>query len=163
MKMSRRARRMARQHRRGRLPGLNLVSLMDIFTILVFFLLVNSSDTSSLQGNKDLQLPLSTASAAPRETLVVSVGGGRVLLQGRAVAELGVGGEGPIAPLHAALQALAGPAQGADTGREITVRGDRAIPYRQLKRVLATCRAAGFARISLAVTQRGKGDDHPGG
>lgn len=52
-----------RQHRRGRLPGLNLVSLMDIFTILVFFLLVNSSDTSSLQGNKDLQLPISTASA----------------------------------------------------------------------------------------------------
>lgn len=73
------------------------------------------------------------------------------------------GGEGPIAPLQAAMREAAGPVPEADTGREITVRGDRAIPYRQLKRVLATCRAAGFVRISLAVTQRGKGDDHPGG
>ena len=48
MKLSRRAKRMrrhySRMHRGG---GLNLVSLMDIFTILVFFLMVNSSDVNA--------------------------------------------------------------------------------------------------------------------
>ena len=49
MKMSRRAKRMDRHHRRNKGNAvLNLVSLMDIFTILVFFLLVNSGRLNAL-------------------------------------------------------------------------------------------------------------------
>jgi len=46
MQKSHRAARMDRRHKRGKKAGvaLNLVSLMDIFTILVFFLLVNSTN-----------------------------------------------------------------------------------------------------------------------
>ena len=58
MAKSARAKRMAKHHRRNKGKGtLNLVSLMDIFTILVFFLLVNSSDVQTLPNAKDLQLP----------------------------------------------------------------------------------------------------------
>ncbi|MCH8101169.1 MAG: biopolymer transporter ExbD, partial [Proteobacteria bacterium] len=43
MVKSGRAKRMEKHHKRNKAMGtLNLVSLMDIFTILVFFLLVNS-------------------------------------------------------------------------------------------------------------------------
>ena len=62
MQMSRRALRMERHHKRHRSRGgLNLVSLMDIFTILVFFLLVNSSEVQTLPNAKDLELPESIA------------------------------------------------------------------------------------------------------
>lgn len=56
MKQSLRAKRMAKHHRRlNQAPKMNLVSLMDIFTILVFFLLVNSSDVEVLQTDKSIK------------------------------------------------------------------------------------------------------------
>ena len=62
MEMSQRAKRMERRNEKGkRTVALNLVSLMDIFTILVFFLLVNSSQVEVLPNAKDLQLPQSIA------------------------------------------------------------------------------------------------------
>ncbi len=58
MKTSRRARRMQRHYGRMHRPGgLNLVSLMDIFTILVFFLMVSSSDVKVMQNTADVPLP----------------------------------------------------------------------------------------------------------
>ena len=62
MKASMRARRMARNHRRMKTPSkLNLVSLMDIFTILVFFLMVNNGDVEVLQADNSIELPESVA------------------------------------------------------------------------------------------------------
>ncbi len=72
MKKSTRAIRMDRRHKRHQnVPTINLVSLMDIFTILVFFLLVNSSNTQQPPGNKSIELPESVAEQLPKETLVV--------------------------------------------------------------------------------------------
>jgi biopolymer transport protein TolR len=65
---------MGATHRRlGRNAGLNLVSLMDIFTILVFFLLVNSTDAESLPSAKSIKLPESVAQQKPKETLIIMV------------------------------------------------------------------------------------------
>ena len=79
LKMSHRAKRMDKMHRRNKSGGLNLVSLMDIFTILVFFLLVNSSSTQQLPSSKDIQLPKSVAEALPKETLVLVISNNDVL------------------------------------------------------------------------------------
>jgi len=50
MKQSARAQRLAKHHKRfNSSPKLNLVSLMDIFTILVFFLIVNQSEVRVLE------------------------------------------------------------------------------------------------------------------
>ena len=57
MNKSKRAKRMERHHARRKQPALNLVSLMDIFTILVFFLLVSSSNVHQLPKKKDINLP----------------------------------------------------------------------------------------------------------
>jgi len=163
MKMSRRARRMERGHKRkSRTPGFNVISLMDIFTILVFFLLVNSSDVEVLPSAKSIQLPESMAAEKPRETLVVMVTEREILLQGRRVATIEQalrGAETQIGLLDAALREqadrrLVKPVDRGPAGREITIMGDKDIPFRLLKRVMLTCTKAGFGRISLSVVQK---------
>ncbi|MFT5083864.1 MAG: biopolymer transport protein ExbD, partial [Lentisphaeria bacterium] len=88
LEVSRRARRMERHHKLRKQSPLNLVSLMDIFTILVFFLLVNSSSSHQLPSNKDLKLPTSTAKKVAEETLIIAITKTEILVQGHKVAEL---------------------------------------------------------------------------
>ena len=72
MRESRRMKRMERN--RKRVTGLNLTSLMDVFTILVFFLLANSSSSEVLATPKQIKLPDSVVETKPRETIVILVG-----------------------------------------------------------------------------------------
>ena len=82
MKNSRRMKRMSRN--RQMVTRMNLTSLMDVFTILVFFLLVNSSSTEVLETPKQITLPASVVEDKPRETVVIFTAGiGVVLLLGR--------------------------------------------------------------------------------
>ena len=85
---TRRARRMDRNHKLNKRVGLNLTSLMDIFTILVFFLLITSSSAPQLPNSKDIKLPTSVAEKVPEETLVIAVTDKDILVQGRRVASV---------------------------------------------------------------------------
>jgi biopolymer transport protein TolR len=157
--MSNRAERMQRHHRRkGRSGGLNLVSLMDIFTILVFFLLVNSTEVETLPSDRGLTLPDSVSRELPRETVVVAVTLDDILVQGRKVASVAevLATEGTVIPaLEEALrQQHARALRGSVEGAEVTIMGDRELPYRLLRRIMATCTEADYARLSLAVNQR---------
>jgi biopolymer transport protein ExbD len=163
MQMSARARRMERRNERGSRPVmLNLVSLMDIFTILVFFLLVNSSEVEVLPNARDIQLPESVAEEKARENVVVMVTSDQILLQGRPVATVAdvLARDTLVIPaLEAALRqqtdrVLRTQARTDASSREVTIMGDRELPYLLLKRVMATCTAAEYGRISLAVMQR---------
>jgi len=159
MKMSRRTKRMERQHKRsGGRVGLNLVSLMDIFTILVFFLLVNSSDGEVLPTLKSVELPESVSEEEARDTVVIMVSAADVRVQGRIVASiddlLQADGNTPSALLQA-LKTANPIEQGSDAPRrEATIMGDRSIEYRLLRQVMASCTEAGFSRVSLAVLQK---------
>ena len=89
MVKSGRAKRMNKHHKRHKqTTGLNLVSLMDIFTILVFFLLVNSSDVQTLPNTKDLQLPESIAETKPEETVVILIGERDIRSEGTPIASI---------------------------------------------------------------------------
>lgn len=163
MKMSRRAQRMERHHKRsGGRSVINLVSLMDIFTILVFFLLVNSSDGEVLPTLKSVELPESISEEKPRQTVVVMVSGENILVHGKVVASVQQLLQQPQSTspqLRQALdeinsRALRTAAHDDASRREATIMGDREIPYRLLKKVMATCTEAGFGRISLAVLQK---------
>lgn len=158
-----RAARMERHHKRHkRSTALNLVSLMDIFTILVFFLLVNSSEVQTLPNAKDLVLPESIAEERARETVVILVSGQDLLVQGRVVGsvpEIMARDEVIIPELRAALQrqaerALRQNAEGDIENREVTIMGDKEIPYSLLKKVMATCTDADYGQLSLAVLQK---------
>jgi biopolymer transport protein ExbD len=162
MVKSRRAKRMDRHHKRGKSAPLNLVSLMDIFTILVFFLLVNSSDVEVLPNAKDVQLPESIAEEKAKETVVIVIGEEYIIVQGTPVAKvsdvLALRGN-DIPELRQALlsqndRVLRREAQDDIAGREVTIMGDKDIPYRLLKKVMATCTQSDYGQISLAVLQK---------
>lgn len=158
-----RAARMDRHHARHKKgAALNLVSLMDIFTILVFFLLVNSSDVEVLPNAKDVQLPESIAEQKARETVVVLVTEEELLVQGRVVARIAdvMASDDLIIPgLRQALVAqtdrvLRQEARDDVENREVTIMGDKELPYRLLKKVMATCTDADYGQLSLAVMQK---------
>ncbi len=161
MKASRRAQRMAQHYARSRRsPAFNVISLMDIFTILVFFLLVNTSEVEVLPNAKDIALPESVAETKPRESVVVLVTGEQVLLRGKPVvtlADIQQAASGDIQLLRHALQREADqipPKSPQDPGREVTIMGDKTIPYTVLKKVMLSCTRAGFSQISLSVIQK---------
>ena len=154
---------MDKHHKRNKGAGtLNLVSLMDIFTILVFFLLVNSSDVETLPNTKDLQLPESIAEEKAKETVVILIGEEDIIVQGQPVAKvddvMAIKGN-DIPALREALvsqndRVLRREAQDDVAGREVTIMGDKEIPYRLLKKVMATCTQSDYGQISLAVLQK---------
>jgi biopolymer transport protein ExbD len=160
---SNRAKRMDRRHKRSKgATALNLVSLMDIFTILVFFLLVNSAEVEVLPNAKDLQLPESIAEQKAEETVVILVSETEILVQGTPVLtieEAMARDSSVLEPLKAALQSqndrvLRKAADAEIAQRAVTIMGDRDIPYRLLKKVMRTCSDADYGRISLAVLQK---------
>jgi biopolymer transport protein ExbD len=73
---------------RVKITKMNLTSLMDVFTILVFFLLVNSGSVEVLDAPKEVQLPESKVEAKPRETVVIFVSPEEVLVQGESAARV---------------------------------------------------------------------------
>jgi biopolymer transport protein ExbD len=163
MMLSPLARRAARKERNKSLVDLNLVSLIDIFTILIFFLLANASEVEVLPSTKAVRLPESTAEQAPKETVVVVVSDQDILVQGRKVASVPevMKAEGDlIEPLKAELDYHAGRQlirKDKETqSKAITIMGDKEIPYRLLRKVMVTCARANYGDISFAVTQKGK-------
>ena len=163
MKQSMRAKRMARNHKRMKNSAkLSLVSLMDIFTILVFFLMLNASDVQVLDNHKSVTLPESVAEAAAEETLLLLVNQQDVILQGRKVADVAdvlALADDNIPALAEELTYQAGKSTSQNSGEEesqdiaraITIMGDESVPYQLLKKIMQTCAAAGYTNISLAV------------
>ena len=160
MRNSRRLKRMSRN--RVKIAKMNLTSLMDVFTILVFFLLVNSSDVETLPNTKDLELPESIAEEKAKETVVILIGKEDILVQGTPVASIddvmAIKGN-DIPALREALlsqndRVLRREARDDIAGREVTIMGDKDIPYRLLKKVMATCTQSDYGQISLAVLQK---------
>ncbi len=163
MNKSRRAKRMEKYLVRSRKSSLNLISLMDIFTILVFFLLVSSSSVQQLPKKKDLHLPTSIAKKVPAETLIISVSKDKIMVQGRQVALINStkkGSELIIEELKKELKfqysksAEIKTPDGKIKGKAVTILGDENIQYDLLKKILATCREANYTQIAFAALQK---------
>jgi biopolymer transport protein ExbD len=159
MKTSRRARRMAKHHDRTlkRNAMLNMVSLMDIFTILVFFLLVNATSTEILPSPKNILLPEAAAEKLPTLNLVIAVDERSIRLQGKPVALVKDAldpGQRTIKPLFEALRREASDNSDVSVEQGVTIMGDREIPYGLLKKIMLTCAGAQYTNISFAVSQK---------
>lgn len=153
-----------RAERRGRNQGaldMNLVALIDIFTILIFFLLSSAAGVEMLPSHKAVKLPESLSQSAPRETVVVVVSASEILVEGRRVASVAeaMASQGDvIAPLAAELRMHAGRtvvrAENAAKGRALTIMGDKAIPYALLRKVMTTAARSNYVDVSFAVSQK---------
>ncbi|OUR60227.1 RNA polymerase subunit sigma-70 [Bermanella sp. 47_1433_sub80_T6] len=160
---SAKVKRQARKARRTKKDAtLNLVSLMDIFTIMVFFLMMNQSDVE-VMNNDDITLPDSVTQAQPLNTVNLMVSGSDIIVQGRLVASvkdvLAMPLDQELIPeLQKELTYLASKTQASATelelGRPITIMGDKGIPYKVLKRIMATCQKAKYTQISLAAQKK---------
>ena len=152
--------RRQRQEKSRRRPTLNLVALMDVFTILVFFFLVHSTDGAPEVHSELVNLPESIADLQPRDTPVVMITRDNILVQGEAVVAVDAAmhaSRGGIKALHTALQAQLAPDAPDGAGREVNIMGDKSIPFELLNRVMQTCTRAGYGNISLSVLQRSTG------
>ncbi len=160
MRNTRRIKRMSRN--RKKIAKMNLTSLMDVFTILVFFLLVNSGSVELVESPKDVKLPESREETKPRETVVVSVSPEDVLVQGKLVGKVSdilEGRKGSLDPLAARLAELKeniiGPATlSVADSREVTVLADKSVPFIVVRRIMSACTGEGYENVSLAVIQK---------
>jgi biopolymer transport protein ExbD len=158
MKLTPRQRRTEHKGRNKTMVDMNLVSLIDVFTILIFFLLSNSGGVETLPSPKAVHLPESVAEKAPRETVIVVVSGTEILVGGRRIALVAevMATEGDlIAPLKAELEQQAGRVvirkENEADAKRLTIMGDKDIPYRLLRKIMFTGARANFADVSFAV------------
>ncbi|MEK8046900.1 MAG: gliding motility protein [Burkholderiales bacterium PBB6] len=154
--------RAVRKARHGTGLDMNLVSLIDVFTILIFFLLSNSSEVEILPSSKSVRLPESTAEQSPKDTLVVVVSAEDIVVDGRTVAKVAdvmAARDDLIAPLKDMLTVQQQTrqvvrSQNAEEGQAITIMGDKDIPYQLLRKVMFSCARAGYADVRFAVRQK---------
>jgi len=161
-------RRMERYNKFRKKSSLNLVSLMDIFTILVFFLLVNSSNSQELPNSKQIKLPSSVATKSPQETLVISITSKDILVAGRRVAGidevLKLPDDASLIPMlkkeliFQYAKSFSSTKSAKVKGQSVTIMGDENMHYEVLRKVLATCRQANYTRIGFAAIQKVKDD-----
>jgi biopolymer transport protein ExbD len=139
----------------------SLIPMIDMLTILVVYLLVHAADYEILPNTKSIQIPQSMSETKPRETVTVLITKEALFVNGAelaSVADLRSRTEPVIEPLKRALVAEAGKRMLKDkddpTSHEVTVLADKDLPYRFVKRILSTCTAAEYGKVSLAVLER---------
>jgi biopolymer transport protein TolR len=153
-----------KKHRKRQHGGshMALVPFIDVMTILVVFLLVHTSDVEVIPNTKNITIPISVSDKKPRASVVVMITKDDVLVDGHSIAKLAditASDALVIPPLRKALReqadkALLASAQQQIADREVTIMGDRNIPYVVLKKVMATCTDADYGKVSLAVIER---------
>ena len=158
------ARREVARDRNSRTEAeLNLIPMIDIMSVMVAFLLVYSADVEVIQNSKGVEVPQSVAEALPKHSVVVMITKDQLFVQGELVAnveDIHKAQATLIPSLRAVLErpmSIATPIgeEVVDVSeREITVMGDKDLPYDVVKKVMATCTAANYGKISLAVMRK---------
>jgi biopolymer transport protein ExbD len=147
---------MERNNRKGEGLGLNLIPMMDVLTVLVLFLLFHSFNGE--MPEQRIELPDSVVETRPRETLAIVVNPEAVMIHGAPVvrtSELYEDRIGMVVQIKERLEELEREVGiTAPESKEITLLADKTIPFKVLKKIMSTCTASGYGRISLAVTQK---------
>ena len=159
-----RAARQARRRRGSDETKLNITSMMDMFTIILVFLIKNfSTEGAIVTPANDLTLPKSTVERKAKESLSVKISRSTIIVEntlvmdGEAYGRLLRQKEFMIAPLYDVLVRYSDEAKkmasvaGTVFSGEITIQGDVEIPYSVLTRVMYTCGQAGYPDMNLFV------------
>lgn len=137
---------------------LTLIPMIDMLMIMVVYLLVHSADTEILPNTRNISIPHSVSDLKPHEATVVTVTRDMLYVNGAAVvsiAEVGSSSEPVVEQLRAALDRQADNLLGGNgEQREVTVMAEKSLPYAVLRKVVASCSAADYSKVSLAVVER---------
>lgn len=160
-KLTRRQKIMGRGKRKGESAGMMLTSLMDIFTVLVLYLLVNQGDGVNLEPPPWVVLPDSAVDTMPRQSIKISLTQKDVLINDEVVAsiaDVNASAAADIPAIHERIarikeEAAKHPEQ-LGTSTEVSILADRSVPFKVLKKVMTSSSNAGYGKISLAVNQK---------
>lgn len=137
-----------KQQRRIAMVSLSLTSMVDMFAILVIFLLTNTSAiTQWVEVGQGIKLPRAhSADPVPRGVTVqvtasALFGDKQELIS---VTDI-VHGPMSIQPLKAWLEAQ------SKKDAVVNLVGHEAVPFGTMRKVVATCQDAGYTNVNLAV------------
>jgi len=150
---------------------LNIIAMMDMMTIILVFLLKSyAASAISLTQSEDIKPPISSTRSLPKDTVAVTITPKDILVGDRLVVQL-VNGQIPanelsgrlVIPLDQALRrevdklkAIAARNPTAPFSRELSVIGDRRIPYDLLLTVLYTAGQNELENYRFVVLQKGE-------
>src|SRR5262249_38275676 len=153
----------------GEIRELKIVAMMDMMNIILVFLLQSYSASSvSVTGSEDVRPPISTTRSTPRDTVAVTITPKSILVGDRKVVELqnsaiprrALDGRRVI-PLDQALRKevdklkyIAARNPSAPFNHELSVIGDRKIPYDLLLTVLYTAGQNELENYRFVVIQK---------
>jgi len=163
MKSSRRLKRMDRGEVRAQ--TVVLTSLMDIFIVIVIYLLMNQSMGGDvISPPKAIKLPSSVVETAPRQTVVMIVSDEEVVIQGDRVASINevlASDDDFIEVVGIRMQQIRESYIGLSdesmaNSTEVTILADQGVPFKVLRKLMSTSSSAGYSKISLAVNNKDK-------
>lgn len=162
MKGSRRLKRMDR--REVRAPTVILTSLMDIFIVMVIYLLMNQAIGVDVAPPRAIKLPDSIVDTAPKQTVMMTVSNDDVVVQGERIvttADVLMSKDDYIDAVGQRMlkirQSYIGISdESMANSTEVTIMADRSVPFKVLKRLMSTSSSAGYFKISLAVNKKEK-------
>lgn len=146
-------------------PRLNLTAMVDVFTVLLVFLLKSYSAEGTLTAAaQNLELPASTSSLSPQPTITITISEDALFVDDEQVGPLAelTDGEAPYIPeLGQALKLrvekarlIAGSNPAHTFQGRVTILGDKSTPFATLERVMYTASSSEFGDIALAVYQK---------
>ncbi|OGS34215.1 MAG: hypothetical protein A2293_14195 [Elusimicrobia bacterium RIFOXYB2_FULL_49_7] len=166
---------MAKRTRRKRGSGeakLNITSMMDMFTIILVFLLKSFSAQGQLvTPAKGLMMPNSTADSTAVQALDLEISTdhkakkgkmerGKIVVEKKFImytTDISRSSSFLIEPLQVALEKYSQEAQnaakvlGQDFKGDINIQADTSLPYDVLTKVMFTCGRAGFPNMQMLV------------
>lgn len=119
---------------------MNITPFVDVMLVLLIIFMV-AAPLATVDVPVDLPSNASAASPPPMDPIYVSVQAGGALFVQEAAVELG--------GLVASVRALTG----GQTETRMYLRGDQAVDYGTLMRVMNTLQKAGYTRISLVASE----------
>jgi len=148
----RRKSRLKHQERRIRMVSLSLTSMVDMFAILVIFLLVNSSTVSRwIEVSHNIDLPKAKIVDPPKKAATIQISPEGIFSGEALIANKGVfKGGGEISLLKEFLS------HSDKKEGFINIVAHTKVPFGLIKRVISTCQSSGFHDVNLAVEPRAR-------
>ncbi len=158
-----------KKHKSEMEVSLNLTSMMDMFTIILVFLIKNYSTEGALITPSDyLHLPFSQIQKAPEKGLDVVVSKQVLMVNNEPVAPMAdvvtnnpaIVEQGVIKPLREKLLYYSSQSKkmevdyGIKFSGKVTIQGDKDLPYSELVKVIRTCGLADYPNLRLVVYRK---------
>ena len=151
--------------KKGGYASLMLTSLVDMFTIIVIFLLMNfSANGEVLYMSKDIKLPDAQHGAQLERAPVISISPSSVTFDGKQVVDTDVLSRGDVLNVPELEDALREEKRRYEQIHAndpdhpfkglVNVQADKKIPFKVIKRIMFACNQSGFGNINFAALSR---------